>query len=64
MIIWVHQYFLNNQQCQKQYQNLSLCKEVAMVFEATLARVVVEHSKSKNDELSLSKIIGQPKKKN
>ena len=55
MIICVHQYFLNTQQCQTQHPDLPLCKEVASVLgidEATVAQVVAEHNSSKNEKFS------------
>ena len=53
MVFNIHQHFLKVWQCQKQYYNLSLRKEVAVVFgikEAIVVQVVAEQNKKNNGE--------------
>jgi transposase len=65
MIFNAHQYFFDVRQCQNQQQTLTLRKQVAMVLgigEATVAQVVSEQNKKKNQEFSTQKKSGRPKK--
>ena len=64
MIFNAHQYFLDVRQRQMQRQDISLRKQVATVLgigEATVARVVTEQNKKKNEESPARKNLGQPK---
>ena len=59
IVIRIHQYFFDIWQSKKQHQDLPLRKEVATVFrigEATVARIVSEYNKDKNDEQLPQKI--------